>query len=211
VKLDEVLVTRVLGDFAMLIKSAAESTEKGRFTTIVALAKQAQHFQQLSSSRIGDFDAIDYEGGIIQNAQVGYINGAPLGGGFGDQAEMMRTLIDSLKDINARRQSPAVELNELLSVRRTLKDDGEPTEDIDTRIKTLRKEIANGNTSTVVRSQLLRGSETGTLGSGDDPLVGERDADGAEGAAVVVRTCGQQAVDERGGARPDEGFLAAQE
>ena len=206
-KLDETIVARVLSDFAALIKGAAESTEKGRFTAIIALARQAQKFQELNGARVSDFDdgLIDPDGGIVLNANPQYI-GQVRGGGFGDQAEMIRTIIDSFKDINLKRTSPAAELNELLSVRRSLKKDGETTEDIDTRIKTLRKEIADGHAKPVVHPQLLRGSETGTLGSGNDAVVGERDADGAEGSPEPLRTRGVEGLGEGDRARPQEGI-----
>lgn len=207
-KLDETIVARILSDFAALIKGAAESQERGRFSAIQSIARQATDFQLFSANRLSDYDALtDSDGGIVLNGGIGQV----VGRGFGDQAEMYRTLIDSLKEMATKRRdvSPAAELSELISVRRELKLDGETTDDIDTRIKTLRKEIANGHAKTdadtVVHPQLLRGSETGTLGSGDDPFVGERDADRASRSAEPLRARGDEGLGEGHRARPDEG------
>jgi hypothetical protein len=204
-KLDEAVVARILGDFAVLIKSAAESQERGRFSAIQSLARQAMDFQLSSVNRLSDYDALsDPDGGIV----MGGGGQAVRLGGFGDQAEMYRTLIDSLKDMANKRTavSPAVELNELLAVRRSLKEDGETTEDIDARIKTLRREIADGHTSTVVHPQLLRGSETGTIGDGNEPVLGECHPDGAEGAAEPPRARSDEGLGEGHGARSNEGI-----
>lgn len=196
-KLDQTIIDRVLGDFATLIKSAAESSERGRFHMITELARHAQDFQRFNGARVDDFDK---PGTIDLGYQGAVIGGHPVnpGGGFGDQAEMIRTLIDSIKDLNTKRQSPAQQLKDLLDVRAALKQQStESTDDIDQQINRLREEIVNGTIADVVHPQLLRGSAAEEGRHDDGVVVGERDTDRTAGPAVVVRTCDQQAVDER--------------
>lgn len=177
-KLDPDATKRILDDFALLIKLAADSPERSRFHTISTLAMQANSFQRLETPQVGDFDNVDPDGGIVLGNGAGR---AILGhGGYGDQAEMLRVIIDSFKDI--RKRSPTTEISELLDLRRSLKLDGETTEDIDARIKALRKEICDA----VVPADVLRGHQIEADGVRDAAIVGEHHDDGEAGVGVAI-------------------------
>jgi hypothetical protein len=137
---------------------------------------QASSFQSLNGTRVEDFDDQDPDGGIVLGNQMGRV--LRQGVGFGDQAEMLRVIVDSFKDINNKKRSPTAEISELLDLRRNLKLDGETTDDIDARIKTLRKEIFDA----VVPTDVLRRHQAEEDGVRDAVLVGQHHSDGEEGA-----------------------------
>lgn len=153
-KLDQEIVKNIAAQYTQLIKTVLDSDARDRFNLAIKICERARNLLALDSPRVSDFDRqldenneVTMNGGGVGAAIYGGHMRNIIGGGFGDNAEMMRQLVDAAtSSMTTTRRDPPKELNELLSARVMLRADGENVDDLDAKIRSLRAEITGGAT-----------------------------------------------------------------
>lgn len=160
-KLDSEILGRIAGDYTKLVKGVLDSEDRDRFSLAIKICERARNLLALESPRVGDFDRQIDENNEIAMRGGGIINGVPFGGGYGDNGEIMRHMVEIAREALERKRNPAGELNDIIMARDALRASGETTDDLDGRIRALRAEIAGVGSLVVVGDNALAGAGAG--------------------------------------------------